>query len=173
MRKLSLNLSFGKFVFRLYVFMSVATFAMPVFVQILSPERERLSNPFLPYSDILPGQHWNAGLKPLFSCYPSLSLPSPADVREECVYAPLGGPFSSLHVTVWDGIVNRLDFTIRDHGLSQGDLSLLWGKPESAGCGRTMIWKWQAERLSVFGVSDMRACTYFTPIFQVALTLER
>ena len=90
-----------------------------------------LSDPFVAFVDVFPGQSIDARLLEAegFSCQLD-SQPSPADINEYCSWDLLTGPFSHVGVIIWDGTVMRLGLTIRENLLTVDDLVLLWGNSE-------------------------------------------
>ena len=103
-----------------------------------------LSEPFAPYADIFPGQHVDARQLETqgFSCRPD-SRPAPSDTSEECLQRLQTGPLTYVSVTLWDGIVQQLNFAVRENALAIGDLILLWGTPENAIRGKWMTSSWR------------------------------
>ncbi len=136
--------------------------------EVLMPKP--LDDPFLTYSDVFPGQTWSTALAQRFSCFES-TLPSVADVSEECVYHPEGGPFSQVHVIIWDGVIMWLDFTARENVLTFGDLSLWWGKAEFDSYSEFVRLRWPDRRVIAVVQSQTTHITYFSPVRHISFTL--
>lgn len=87
-----------------------------------------LPEPFSAFADVYPGQ----SVDPLkleargFACRDN-TLPSPADISQDCQRTLPGGMFSQINLMIWDGVVQRLDLKVRENGLNIGDLALRWG----------------------------------------------
>src|SRR5262245_30880283 len=100
--KLAISLAFV-----LFTAISAATLLARVgIVQPATPD-----NPFLSYADVFPGQLRRAAVMRDFVCFDKV-FPSPADVSEQCAFLPENGLFFQVNVTVWDGVITQLIFTL-------------------------------------------------------------
>jgi hypothetical protein len=125
-----------------------------------------LTDPFVAFADYLPGQLVDMRLfdSQGFSCSP-VSVPLPADIGERCVLDLQTGRFSQISVTIWDGIVKRLDLNVCENSLTVGDLALLWGSPQFIINGNRVNVSWRAGGITRgSGWSENGRFTYFQPL---------
>jgi hypothetical protein len=127
-------------------------------------------DPFLAYADVFPGQPGSAAVVRDFVCFQT-GLPSPTDVSKECMYQPQTGPFSQLTVAVWDGLIVRLDFSVRENAMTMGDLLLWWGDSKYVSAGEFGLLTWPERRLTARGYFPNRRFTHLSPVSHIAFTL--
>lgn len=154
----------------LFTLMSMATLGTTLLARMRFTAQQLPDNPFLAYADIFPGQPWSSALAREFSCF-HRTIPSPADVSEECIYHPQRGTFSQMTVTIWDGVVTRLEFTVRDNSLAVGDLAVWWGRPEVSVLYREWITlHWPHSGVHATAWSRHGEFSYFLPLHHVIFT---
>jgi hypothetical protein len=155
----------------LYVRLGLVVFVVTVIVVVGQIFQLRLttqlSDPFMGYEAILPGQPRNAEITSEYSC-PFQNTPS--GTREYCTRAPADGPFSLITVTLWDGIINRADFVVVEARLTAGDLTALWGEPVVQLYGTSANFEWPDAGVKARGRAATGKFSYFIPLHQVSLS---
>jgi len=148
----------------LFITMSMATLLTILFAQLGFAGREPVVNPFLAYASLFPDQPWTSALAREFLCYDTV-MPSPADVTEECVFRPQTGSLSQVNITVWDGIIIRLRFAVRENSLRVGDLAMLWGTPDLQSYAQgASLYQWHDHSMVALTSSNGGRFTYFLPV---------
>jgi hypothetical protein len=127
------------------------------------------ADPFAVYAAIFPGQRADSQSmhQSGFLCQID-TFPAPADVAERCVYAPMTGTLSAINVVLWDGIVERLDFTLRQGAFSIGDLTLLWGSPQLQTTGQWVSLNWPERHINGSSWSEGGHFSYFQSVRQLS-----
>jgi hypothetical protein len=124
------------------------------------------TDPFAAFADYFPGQPVDMRLLEArgFSCrYQAVLIP--ADLGAYCWRGLAAGPFSWVYVTIWDGIVKRLDLDVHANSLVMGDLVLLWGRPQLIINGNFVNVSWRADGITRgLGWSQNERFTYFQPL---------
>jgi hypothetical protein len=128
---------------------------------------------FAPYNDIFPGQR--VDVRQLeeqgFTCKFD-SQPTPADESIGCSRDLQTETFTYMSAVIWDGIVQRLTFAVREHSLMLGHLTLLWGAPETINRGNSMnvIWITPGKVIST-GQAPQGVFNYFQPISVISFEI--
>jgi hypothetical protein len=124
------------------------------------------TDPFAAFVDYFPGHPVDMRLLEArgFSCrYQAVLIP--ADLGAYCWRSLAAGPFSWVYVTIWDGIVKRLDFDVHANSLAMGDLVLLWGRPQLIINGNFVNVSWRAGGITRgLGWSQNERFAYFQPL---------
>ena len=81
-------------------------------------------NPFAEYADIFPGQPKSAVEARGFICEASVYNFGNTAFEEYCGWKPESDVFSSLHVVLYQQIIQQVSFTLRDKGLRVGDIAI-------------------------------------------------
>lgn len=157
-------------VLALFVLMSMGIFVSTLPSRLT--EQSPVSDLFLAYVNVFPGQPASATAleEHGFLCFMD-TLPSPADASEYCSSTPQTGLFSRMNVTIWDGVVTRVEFTVNENLLSVGHLALLWGRPEDIQVvGNIATARWSIPGATVLAIFayDQRF-SYFAPVAQVSI----
>lgn len=93
---------------------------------LLGRPRARSAESVYPYMALL-GQSRHAEELSRFACAVS-AYPDP--LQEYCARDLPTGPFSRVGLLFADGVVSRVDLTVRAQALTVGDALLLWGRPD-------------------------------------------
>lgn len=125
---------------------------------------EQPSNAFIDYAVILPGQPLSAVLGMGFSCNSTNSSGS----SEYCTRSPADGPFRLIAVTLSEGMVSRVTFTIREAALVTGDLALLWGRPNIRFYDKSLNMEWPSVGVSAEGWAENRRFSYALPVLRLS-----
>lgn len=120
---------------------------------------------FAGYEEILPGQPWSAGSALRFYCDPHRGA-GQYDYRTR---GPANGTFSSVGVTLLNGIVNRVDFIVAEDRLTAGDLANLWGKPRVMIYGTSANIEWPGAGVKARGWAANGKFSYFIPVHHISL----
>jgi hypothetical protein len=129
-------------------------------------------NPFAAYEPLSPGQPWISVQAHEFSCYPIPSL-FPNEVSAECLLRPQTGPFSYVNISIEDGVITGIVFTVRENTVRLGDLSVLWGRPEVEFQRSSIIFMWPDYGISAWAEARGRHFTYIAPISAVWFSRNR
>jgi hypothetical protein len=130
------------------------------------------SNPFASYAAILPGQPRQAVIEQQFSCPLSNLAHTQQDYeqarqREYCTRAPAVGPFSFVAVTMSNGVVSRVEFSLREAALTVGDLALLWGRPDKALYRQSINLEWSNVGVTASGWAESHRFNYANPVLRL------
>jgi hypothetical protein len=113
------------------------------------------------------GQGKSASLVQGFSCgvgaYPILP-------DEYCTHDLATGPFSRVGLVIGNGVVSRIDFTVRANDIRIGDAILLWGRPNVHTRGRVVDLFWTGSGVSASAVSPNGQFSYFLTLWSVSFT---
>lgn len=131
-----------------------------------------LSDPFTAFANVFPGQSLDTRtlIAQGFSCKLD-SQPSPADVSELCTRTLASSLFSTINLTVWDGVVKWLDLKVRENDLRVGDLSLQWGSPEVRIEGTWVHLSWPNHHVTGLGLTYNGRFTYFQVLSHVTFAV--
>ncbi|PJF39276.1 MAG: hypothetical protein CUN54_09065 [Phototrophicales bacterium] len=126
-------------------------------------------NPFLPHTEISPGQSSDALQKYGAFCAPEIGHSAVNDrLLQECNIRPATGLFSRITVRGTDGVIMQNIFWIRENALVVGDLILLWGQPNIRWNGHYANLSWPRSRISAHVGTEGGYFNYFTPVQHVA-----
>lgn len=140
--------------------------------RVLGASRPLPPDPFSAYADVFPGQPRSAATAFGFSCPASYFNPDTARFPvETCVFWPATGPFSQIRVTIWDGIIRRLDFAVRENSLTLGDSLFLWGTPEVLRNGDWVHIRWPDHPIIALVWLHRGHFTYFQTLSTISFTL--
>jgi hypothetical protein len=123
-------------------------------------------NPFADYEGILPGQPRSALGAMRFSC----NINDVSDQSEYCTRAPADGPFSLIGVTVSNGVINRVEFSLRASALTVGNMALLWGRPTIYFYQKSVNLEWPSLGVSASAWAESRRFSYFIPVIRLSFT---
>ncbi len=122
-------------------------------------------DPFLPYTDLLTkNQTRDAMMNWNFSCQFVLS-----EGQQSCSLRPDDNIFSTIYVTIAQGVPLHMTFEVEKDTLQLGDLVLLWGKPGNRGRFQRSVLSWPDISVTVFAVDNME---YFAPVQVVTFTFS-
>lgn len=146
----------------LWLFIGLATIVLVVNTASKQLDKPVLPDPFTLFANLLPGQYIDTRKLEAqgFSCHEN-SLPSPADISQDCTQSLLSGMFSQINLTIWDGIIKWLDLQVHEKDLCVGDLSLQWGSPEIHIEGSFVQLRWLPYHVTGLGFSYNGQFTYF------------
>jgi hypothetical protein len=122
------------------------------------------SNAFADYAAILPGQPHSAVVGMNFSCNSS----NRSGTSDYCTRAPADGPFSLVSVTLSNGIISRVSFTVRDNRVAIGDLALLWGRPSIRLYGKSAVFEWSNPGVYANGWVESKPFSYAIPVLRLS-----
>ncbi|MEZ4669907.1 MAG: hypothetical protein R3E39_18535 [Anaerolineae bacterium] len=118
------------------------------------------------FSDVFPGASRDSVLVRRFSCngnYVSTGY-------EYCSLSLSEGVFSRMGVVIVEGIVVRIDFTMRGRAIRMGDLMMLWGRPSVKMDRTTMHFYW-AESGTTANARTVSGTALYSP-YMVAYDLS-
>jgi hypothetical protein len=154
------------------LFVSLSTVILVVNVLAKHLNAHDLPDPFIAFANVMPGQSMDT-LKleaQGFSCHDN-TLPSPADISQDCMRAVPTGSFSHINLTIWDGVIQWLDLKVREHDLNVGDLSLRWGSPEVRIEGNWVHLSWPNRHVTGLGWSHNGQFTYFQALSYITFVV--
>ena len=126
---------------------------------------------FSDFADVFPGQSRQAVEGQGFSCPISYYFATTSDrTAETCYLMPPAGVFSQVGITLSQGMIRQIGFTLRDDIFTVGDLMLLWGRPEVRQYGRAAYIFWRGQ--GIYAIAGKTAGTYslFLPVWRVYMT---
>jgi hypothetical protein len=129
----------------------------------LSKSAEAPSDVFVDYVDFFPGQYWSTGLESAFRC--NIDIPSGI---KYCFFRSQKALFEDIGVSIIDGKITRIAFTLRQDTLKAGDLAALWGRPEIQIAGYIAYLDWQNQKIRAIARTDNARFDYFLPVSSVA-----
>lgn len=121
--------------------------------------------PFSAYTDVFPGQPHSAVLARGISCDPDPDL----TLTQYCTHAPSTGPFSLIAMTISDGVIRRVNFTVRENTLRVGDLPLAWGQPNIRLYGHSVTLDWPSIGATANAWAQRGRFSYFMPVQRISL----
>lgn len=129
-------------------------------------------DPFAAFSDHFPGQQLRARQLEAegFSCV-LMREPVPGDYGEHCTLYLDTGPFSSVNVTGWDGIIILFDVKLRENAVKIGDLIGLWGEPRLRIHSNAVIVRWPDRAISATGKAQTGRVIFFKTLSQITFAM--
>jgi hypothetical protein len=149
---------------RLMLMVMTSVVALTVGWLILVRQDVPSANPFASYEPILPGQPRDAVIAMRFSCNPDTS----SGKSQYCTRAPGDGPFSLIAVTLSDGVVSQVGFTVRQGALAVSDLAFLWERPLVSLYRQSAIFEWPDMGVDATGWAESNRFSYFVPVLHMA-----
>jgi hypothetical protein len=146
--------------------------AILVTIQQGSAVDSPLFDPFAAFSDRFPGQQLSARQLEAegFTCV-LLTVPVPGDYGEHCTLYLDTGPFSSLSVTGWDGVIILFDVKLRENSVKIGDLIDLWGEPRLRIHSNAVIVRWPDRAISAIGKAQTGRVVFFKTLSQITFAM--
>jgi len=137
----------------------------------LSRTRSSYSDPFAPYTAIMPGQSFDG-----VSNYPCQLHVSTSNGIEQgfCQFDSTDGIFGRITVVEADHIITRLAFTMQSNHLRLGDLVLRWGKydrdqSKPLADDATLVNVHWGNRIFAAVITEGKALSNFLPISYLSL----
>jgi hypothetical protein len=90
-----------------------------------------------------------------------------------CTFTPFDGPFSLISMTSTNGIIKRINFTMRSSNrYTVGDIALIWGRPEIRNSPYAIVYYWPSTGVGAAGEKGGISSNYFTSLERVWMRLE-
>lgn len=150
-------------VFRLTVFILTISFVITASVLTIARSRGSHLNPFAAYTNLFPGQPWENAETFGFECRVDIT---DQHFVENCSSEPETGIFSRVYISGFQGANYSVGFTLREAGLTLGDVALAFGWQASRGRSRNT---WFVDELRVHVWLPPGPFGYFQPVQYVYL----
>jgi hypothetical protein len=121
-------------------------------------------NPFAEMLQSVVGESWQAVGSHHFSCSGSAG-------DAYCTRRPTDGPFSLIAVTLRQGVVSRVEFSMHEGALTAGDLALLWGRPDVDVYHSSVNLEWPRIGLSANGWADAWQFSFAIPVERISFVV--
>jgi hypothetical protein len=121
-------------------------------------------DPFAEFADIFPGHRSEAVFARGFTCY---RQPSFSEFR--CSRSFATGAFYRVSVTVSNSVVTQIQFSVRAHALTVGDMLSAWGRPLVHYDQSTNL-QWPDKRVSALAWLPDGRLDYFAPLLHIFFT---
>ena len=151
-------------VFILFSGFALANIGVTIFAQSIAPAQPTL-NPFLEYMDIFPGQPLGMMEGRGFSCWSNYDYY--ASSEPACSVTLSSGVFSNIDLSVSQGIIRQITFSLRDDRLKAGDLVLLLGNPNFRAYPHHVFFFWSNLFVNVSTAGRRNAAT-MRPVWSVS-----